>query len=41
MASHGAAREAAKLGYKNIFVMKDGIGGWVKKGKAVEKGGRG
>jgi len=40
MASHGAAREAAKLGYKNVFVMGDGISGWVKKGKAVVKGGK-
>ena len=38
MASHIAAREAAKLGYGKVFVMGDGIAGWVKKGKAVEKG---
>jgi rhodanese-related sulfurtransferase len=40
MASHGAAREAAKLGYTKVFVMGDGISGWVKQGKAVEKGGK-
>ncbi|HEX8910531.1 MAG TPA: hypothetical protein VF805_15105 [Anaeromyxobacteraceae bacterium] len=40
MASHGAAREAAKLGYRKVFVMSDGITGWVKKGKPVERGGR-
>jgi rhodanese-related sulfurtransferase len=39
MASHEAAREAAKLGYKNLFVMTDGISGWVKAGKPVETGG--
>jgi rhodanese-related sulfurtransferase len=38
MASHGAAREAAKLGYKRSFVMPAGISGWVKAGKPVEKG---
>jgi rhodanese-related sulfurtransferase len=38
MASHHAAREAAKLGYANVFVMADGIDGWVKGGKPVEKG---
>ena len=38
MASHAAAREAAKLGYQNVFVMPDGITGWVKAGKRVEAG---
>jgi rhodanese-related sulfurtransferase len=38
MASHGAAREAAKLGYTKVFVMGDGISGWVTKGKPVQKG---
>ena len=38
MASHIAAREAAKLGYTKVFVMVDGISGWVKKGKPVERG---
>jgi len=38
MASHDAAREAVKLGYKNVFVMSDGISGWVKQGKPVERG---
>lgn len=38
MASHAAAREAAKLGYPNAFVMPDGIQGWLKAGKRVEKG---
>ncbi len=33
MASHHAAREAAKLGYRNAYVMTDGISGWVKAGK--------
>ena len=39
MASHEAAREAAALGYKRLYVMTDGINGWVKAGKAVETGG--
>ncbi len=39
MASHDAAREAAKLGYTRLFVMSDGITGWVKQGKPVVKGG--
>lgn len=39
MASHGAAREAVKLGYKKVHVMPDGILGWVKQGKPVEKDG--
>ena len=38
MASHQAAREATKLGYANVFVMPDGIQGWVKAGKPVQKG---
>lgn len=38
MASHQAAREAAKLGYTNVFVMPDGIQGWVKAGRRVESG---
>jgi rhodanese-related sulfurtransferase len=38
MASHIAAREAAKLGYQKVFVMGAGISGWVKAGKPVEKG---
>jgi len=33
MASHGAARRAAKAGYPNVYVMPDGIDGWVKAGK--------
>ncbi len=39
MASHAAAREAARLGYPNAFVMPDGIQGWVKAGKPVQTGG--
>jgi len=39
MASHGAAREAAALGYTRIYVMPDGISGWLKAGKPVAKGG--
>lgn len=38
MASHAAAREAARLGYANAWVMPDGIAGWVKAGKRVESG---
>lgn len=38
MACHEAARAAVALGYKNVFVMPDGIQGWTKAGKPVEKG---
>ena len=38
MASHGAAREAVKLGYQKSYVMPEGISGWVKAGKPVAKG---
>ncbi len=41
MASHSAAREAAKLGYTNVWVMPEGIFGWVKAGKPVETGSTG
>jgi rhodanese-related sulfurtransferase len=37
MASHDAAREAAKLGYANVSVMPDGIRGWRKAGWPVER----
>jgi len=33
MASHAAAREAAQLGYTRVYVMPDGIQGWLKAGK--------
>jgi rhodanese-related sulfurtransferase len=38
MASHQAARRAAALGYTKVFVMPDGIDGWIAAGKPVEKG---
>jgi rhodanese-related sulfurtransferase len=38
MASHDAARRAAKAGFKNVFVMPDGIDGWLKAGKKVDSG---
>ncbi len=38
MASHEAARAAARLGYRNVYVMPAGISGWQKAGKPVEKG---
>jgi rhodanese-related sulfurtransferase len=37
MASHTGAGRAIKLGYKNVFVMPEGIAGWVKAGKQVQK----
>ena len=37
MASHEAAKVAIKNGYTNVMVMSDGIQGWKKDGKAVEK----
>ncbi len=36
-ASHSAAHEAVKLGYSKVFVMPDGISGWVLAGLPVEK----
>jgi rhodanese-related sulfurtransferase len=37
MASHQAAGRAVEMGYKNVFVMPDGIDGWVKAGRPVER----
>ena len=37
MASHGAAKAAAKKGYQHVSVFSDGIDGWVKAGEPVEK----
>ena len=37
MASHDAAKVAAKAGYKKVFVMADGIQGWKKAGKTTQK----
>lgn len=39
MASHSAARVAVRLGYANVYVMPDGIMGWLRAGKRVESGG--
>ena len=36
-ASHDAAKTAVKAGYKDVSVLSDGIQGWVKAGKPVEK----
>jgi rhodanese-related sulfurtransferase len=38
MASHQAARRAVTMGYTRVFVMAEGIDGWVKEGRPVEKG---
>jgi rhodanese-related sulfurtransferase len=38
MACHGAARAAAKAGFKKVFIMPDGIEGWEKAGKRIEQG---
>jgi len=38
MASHDAARRAARFGYKKVYVMPDGIDGWIEAKKPVEKG---
>lgn len=38
MASHQAARRAVALGYAKVFVLPDGIDGWIAAGKPVEKG---
>jgi rhodanese-related sulfurtransferase len=37
MASHDAARRAARMGYSQVFVMPDGIDGWLKAGKKTER----
>ena len=37
MASHRGAGRALKLGYKNVFVMPDGMSGWAKAGKPVQR----
>jgi rhodanese-related sulfurtransferase len=39
LASHEAARRALELGYTSVFIMPEGIEGWVKAGKPIEKGG--
>jgi rhodanese-related sulfurtransferase len=33
MASHEAARRAVEMGYAKVYVMPDGIDGWVRAGK--------
>jgi rhodanese-related sulfurtransferase len=38
MASHQAARRAVALGYTKVFVMPDGIDGWIAAAKPVERG---
>jgi len=40
MASHEAARRAAKAGFSKVYVMPDGIDGWIAAGKKVQRGGR-
>ena len=37
MASHTGAGRALEMGYTNVFVMAEGISGWVKAGKPVQK----
>ena len=37
MACHESAGSAIKLGYKNVFVMPDGIRNWEQAGKPVAK----
>ena len=38
MACHQAARRAVELGHQKVYVMPEGIAGWEKAGKPVEKG---
>jgi len=38
MECHHAARRAAELGYREVFIMPSGIIGWVKAGKPIVKG---
>ncbi len=37
-ACHTAAAEAVKLGYKNVYILPQGIMGWEKAKKPLEKG---
>jgi rhodanese-related sulfurtransferase len=37
MASHTGAGRALEMGYTNVFVMTEGIIGWAKAGKQVQK----
>jgi rhodanese-related sulfurtransferase len=37
LASHEAARRALDMGYTRVFIMPEGIQGWVKAGKPIEK----
>ena len=37
MASHRAAKKAIDAGYTNAVVMSEGIQGWVKAAKPIEK----
>lgn len=37
MASHTGAGRALEMGYTNVFVMSEGIAGWVEAGKPVQK----
>ena len=37
MASHRGAGRALEMGYTNVFVMPEGIDGWVKAGKPVQQ----
>ncbi|HXH28115.1 MAG TPA: hypothetical protein VNL37_03655 [Candidatus Polarisedimenticolia bacterium] len=38
MECHNAARRAVELGYRKVFIMPQGIDGWVEAGKPVVKG---
>ena len=38
MECHHAARRAVEFGYKDVFIMPDGIDGWVKSGKKASQG---
>jgi len=38
MASHEAARRAVKAGYAKVWVMPDGIDGWMHEGKRTVSG---
>ena len=38
MECHHAARRAVELGFHEVFIMPEGIQGWVAAGKPVVKG---
>jgi len=38
LGSNGAAEQALRLGYRNVYVMPEGIFGWASSGRVMEHG---